>query len=65
LNIRLHLDAPPDRGAAHRPPGRRLRPLLALLGLTLIVIAELFGIASSPVEQPDVSILLSCASCHD
>jgi hypothetical protein len=62
----MHRDAPPDRGAVHRSPGRRLRPLFALLGLMFIAIAELFGIAtSSQVEQPDALTLFSCASCHD
>jgi hypothetical protein len=62
----MHHDAPSDRGAAHRPPGRRLLTLFALLGLMFIAIAELFGIAtSSQVEQPDGLLLFSCASCHD
>jgi hypothetical protein len=62
----MHLDTPPDRGAARRSSGHRLRPLLALLGLTLIAIAELFSIAtSSQVAQPDALMLFSCASCHD
>jgi hypothetical protein len=41
------------------------RPVLALLGLIVIVLAELYGIAMwSEAPPPDFS-LLSCAACHD
>jgi hypothetical protein len=65
LNVRVHPDAPSETTAAH-PKGYRLRPVVALLGLILIAVATLFGIASSLIsEQPDAVALISCAPCHD
>jgi hypothetical protein len=65
LNIPVDLDAPPEATAAH-PKSYRLRPVVALLGLILIVVAALFGIASSSLsEQPGAAMLFSCAPCHD
>ena len=64
LNVPVRL-APPEATAAHPKP-YRLRPIVALLGLVLIAIAALFGIASSSLsEQPGTTILFSCAPCHD
>jgi hypothetical protein len=66
LNIRLPRDAPPEGAAYRRSSGYRLRPVVALLGLIMIAIAALFGIAaSSPSEQPAASMLFSCGPCHD
>jgi hypothetical protein len=43
-----------------------MRPVVALLGLILIAIAALFGIASSSQsEQPGAPSLFSCGPCHD
>jgi hypothetical protein len=67
LNARVNHDAPPDESAAHRRSlGSWRRPLVALLGLMLIIAAELFGIAaSSQPQQPDGIALFSCGACHD
>jgi hypothetical protein len=65
LNVPVRLDAPPEATAAHLK-SYRLRPVMALLGLILIVIAALLGIASSSLsEQPGAALLFSCAPCHD
>jgi hypothetical protein len=66
LNIAVRLDAPPDLAAHRRSSVHRLRPFFALLGLVLIAVAALFGIASSSqIEQPDALLLFSCGPCHD
>jgi hypothetical protein len=67
LNIPAGLDAPPEAGTAHpSSSGHRLRPAIALIGLVLIAIAALFGIAtSSQSQQPDALLLFSCGPCHD
>jgi hypothetical protein len=67
LDIRLNRDALPEERVAYRTwSGRRLRPVVALLGLILISIVTLFGIASSAqLEQPGASMLFSCGPCHD
>jgi hypothetical protein len=64
-NIPVRLDAPPEATAAHPKP-YRLRPVVALLGLILVAIAALFGVASSSqLDQSGTSILFSCGPCHD
>ena len=64
-NIALRIDAPPDRAVHQVASEHRLRPLFAMVGLVLIATALLFGIAlSSPAEQPDALMLLSCGPCH-
>jgi hypothetical protein len=65
-DICINRAASPEEVAQRALSGPRLRPVMALLGLMLVAIVTLFGVASSPLsEQAGVSMLLSCGPCHD